>query len=29
MKEIAEPLGVWTTGACKEVKADLRPRIAT
>ncbi|GHE39806.1 MerR family transcriptional regulator [Streptomyces cellulosae] len=28
LEEIAELLGVWESGACKEVKADLRPRIA-
>ncbi|ALV39382.1 MerR family transcriptional regulator [Streptomyces sp. CdTB01] len=28
LEEIAELLGVWQSGACKEVKADLRPRIA-
>jgi DNA-binding transcriptional MerR regulator len=28
LEEIAELLAVWESGACKEVKADLRPRIA-
>ena len=28
LEEIAELLAVWQTGACAEVKADLRPRIA-
>ncbi|WP_040589754.1 heavy metal-responsive transcriptional regulator [Sciscionella marina] len=28
LEEIGELLSVWETGACKEVKADLRPRIA-
>ncbi|MEW1757406.1 MerR family transcriptional regulator [Streptomyces cyaneofuscatus] len=28
LEEIGELLGVWEPGACKEVKADLRPRIA-
>jgi DNA-binding transcriptional MerR regulator len=28
LEEIAELLGVWQEGACAEVKADLRPRIA-
>jgi MerR family transcriptional regulator, copper efflux regulator len=28
LEEIAELLAVWQTGACVEVKADLRPRIA-
>lgn len=28
LEEIGELLTVWETGACKEVKADLRPRIA-
>ncbi|GLY24200.1 MerR family transcriptional regulator [Micromonospora sp. NBRC 101691] len=28
LDEIAELLGVWQSGACREVKADLRPRIA-
>ncbi|MFD5317533.1 MerR family transcriptional regulator [Streptomyces sp. NPDC127098] len=28
LEEIAELLGVWESGACTEVKADLRPRIA-
>src|SRR5699024_9455688 len=28
LDEIGELLTVWETGACKEVKADLRPRIA-
>lgn len=27
LEEISELLTVWETGACKEVKADLRPRI--
>jgi DNA-binding transcriptional MerR regulator len=27
LEEIAELLGVWESGACAEVKADLRPRI--
>ncbi len=28
LEEIAELLGVWQEGACAEVKANLRPRIA-
>ncbi|RKN10891.1 MerR family transcriptional regulator [Streptomyces radicis] len=28
LDEIAELLAVWESGACREVKADLRPRIA-
>ena len=28
LEEIAELLGVWEGGACREVKAELRPRIA-
>jgi MerR family transcriptional regulator, copper efflux regulator len=28
LEEIAELLAVWGAGACAEVKADLRPRIA-
>ncbi|WP_437115401.1 MerR family transcriptional regulator [Streptomyces noursei] len=28
LEEIVELLAVWQAGACKEVKADLRPRIA-
>lgn len=28
LEEIGELLDVWETGACAEVKADLRPRIA-
>lgn len=28
LEEIAELLGVWQEGACAEVKADLRPRVA-
>ena len=28
LEEIAELLGVWENGACAEVKADLRPRVA-
>jgi DNA-binding transcriptional MerR regulator len=28
LEEISELLAVWQTGACVEVKADLRPRIA-
>jgi DNA-binding transcriptional MerR regulator len=28
LEEIGQLLGVWQTGACTEVKADLRPRIA-
>ncbi len=28
LEEIAELLSVWASGACREVKADLRPRIA-
>jgi len=28
LREIADLLAVWQTGACAEVKADLRPRIA-
>ncbi|MET8590430.1 MerR family transcriptional regulator [Streptomyces sp. NPDC005078] len=28
LEEIGELLGVWESGACHEVKADLRPRIA-
>ncbi|MFT9480261.1 MerR family transcriptional regulator [Streptomyces sp. 11-1-2] len=28
LEEIGELLGVWESGACREVKADLRPRIA-
>lgn len=28
LEEIAELLGVWQEGACADVKADLRPRIA-
>lgn len=28
LEEISEMLTVWETGSCKEVKADLRPRIA-
>ncbi|KEI45575.1 MerR family transcriptional regulator [Saccharopolyspora rectivirgula] len=27
LEEIGELLSVWETGACREVKADLRPRI--
>ncbi|WP_413098630.1 MerR family transcriptional regulator [Streptomyces sp. Inha503] len=27
LKEIAELLGVWESGTCREVKADLRPRL--
>lgn len=29
LEEIAELLSVWESGACREVKADLRPRIAS
>ncbi|MFE5958009.1 MerR family transcriptional regulator [Streptomyces rubiginosohelvolus] len=29
LEEIGELLGVWETGACRDVKADLRPRLAT
>lgn len=29
LEEIAELLGVWQTGACQEVKADLRERVVT
>ena len=28
LAEIAELLTVWTSGACTDVKADLRPRVA-
>ncbi len=28
LEEIAELLRVWATGACADVKADLRPRVA-
>lgn len=28
LEEIGELLGVWESGACAEVKADLRPRVA-
>ncbi|MFC8005506.1 MerR family transcriptional regulator [Streptomyces olivaceus] len=28
LDEIAELLGVWESGACADVKADLRPRVA-
>ncbi|RBM24361.1 MerR family transcriptional regulator [Streptomyces sp. PT12] len=28
LDEIAELLAVWESGACREVKADLRPRVA-
>jgi DNA-binding transcriptional MerR regulator len=28
LEEIGELLGVWEVGACRDVKADLRPRIA-
>lgn len=28
LEEIAELLRVWESGACKDVKADLRPRLA-
>ncbi|WP_245594650.1 MerR family transcriptional regulator [Actinospica robiniae] len=28
LEEIAETLDVWERGACAEVKADLRPRLA-
>ncbi|WP_258566105.1 MerR family DNA-binding protein [Streptomyces parvulus] len=28
LDEIGELLGVWEAGACRDVKADLRPRIA-
>ncbi|MFG3255318.1 MerR family transcriptional regulator [Streptomyces sp. NPDC048172] len=28
LEEIGELLGVWAAGACADVKADLRPRIA-
>ncbi|MBK3594793.1 MULTISPECIES: MerR family transcriptional regulator [Streptomyces] len=28
LEEIGELLGIWESGACHEVKADLRPRIA-
>lgn len=28
LEEIGELLGVWESGACAQVKADLRPRIA-
>ncbi|MFJ5045492.1 MerR family transcriptional regulator [Streptomyces anulatus] len=28
LEEIGELLGVWETGACRDVKADLRPRLA-
>lgn len=28
LEEIAELLGVWERGACAQVKADLRPRLA-
>ncbi|WP_052852601.1 MerR family transcriptional regulator [Streptomyces avicenniae] len=28
LEEIAELLSVWESGACREVKAELRPRIA-
>ncbi|MEU1516063.1 MerR family DNA-binding protein [Streptomyces sp. NPDC005811] len=28
LEEIAELLGVWESGVCADVKADLRPRIA-
>ncbi|MGW9448679.1 MerR family transcriptional regulator [Streptomyces sp. NPDC055632] len=28
LEEIGELLGVWETGACRDVKSDLRPRIA-
>lgn len=27
LEEIAELLGVWASGACRDVKADLRPRV--
>ncbi|MEU6338639.1 MerR family transcriptional regulator [Streptomyces cellulosae] len=29
LEEIGELLGVWEAGACRDVKADLRPRLAT
>ncbi|MFD7534779.1 MerR family transcriptional regulator [Streptomyces sp. NPDC059819] len=29
LEEIAELLAVWESGACHEVKADLRPRVAS
>ncbi|MFD5204603.1 MerR family transcriptional regulator [Streptomyces sp. NPDC058375] len=29
LEEIGELVGVWEAGACRDVKADLRPRIAT
>ncbi len=29
MEEIAELLEVWTSGACADVKAELRPRVTT
>jgi MerR family copper efflux transcriptional regulator len=28
LEEVAELLGVWEHGACSEVKADLRPKVA-
>ncbi|MEU1020738.1 MerR family transcriptional regulator [Streptomyces sp. NPDC005904] len=28
LEEISELLGIWEAGACRDVKADLRPRIA-
>ncbi|MFF8732013.1 MerR family transcriptional regulator [Streptomyces sp. NPDC015171] len=28
LEEIGELLGVWESGACRDVKADLRPRLA-
>ncbi|MFE7138425.1 MerR family transcriptional regulator [Streptomyces sp. NPDC057644] len=28
LEEIGELVGVWAAGACRDVKADLRPRIA-
>ncbi|WP_432125617.1 MerR family transcriptional regulator [Streptomyces sp. bgisy082] len=28
LEEIGELLGVWEAGACRDVKADLRPRVA-
>ncbi|TDC81551.1 MerR family transcriptional regulator, partial [Actinomadura sp. 7K507] len=28
LEEVSELLGVWESGACSEVKADLRPRVA-
>ena len=29
LEDIAELLAVWESGACAQVKADLRPRIAS